>query len=116
MSITCEPTIIDPAVAGDIGDTRTGTIGGVLTLVGATAAVVARLVASPKTAVTIPITIDDTALRTFTWPLGTVITDWLPAEPAAGEWFVQVRVTFGDGSVLTFPPLPDSITISSALD
>ena len=115
MSITCEPTIVDPAVAGDLGDERTGTIGGVETLVGATAEIVVRQVAAPKTAVTIPITIDDTALRTFTWPLGTVITDWLPAEPAAGEWFVQIRVTFGNGADLTFPPLPDSITVGSPL-
>lgn len=104
--------------AGDKGETVTGTLGGVLSLVGATAVCVVDPVkaAAETAAVELPVSIDDAVLRTFTVDLGTANDDWLPSEPAEGVYNIVVRVTFSDDSVLTFPRgAPDKLYVKAKL-
>ena len=88
--------------SGDIGAVRTGTLSGVQTLAGATA--VTRIRHNTGGApVDLTTTITNATTRTFSVALGTAVDDWLPAGPLRGVWLVEVIVTFGDDSVLTFP-------------
>ena len=105
-----------PCVAGDIGDTRNVTLGGVQTLVGATAVAHVRYLADPTVIADLAATITSTTDRTVTVNLGTS-GGWLPSRPASGDWDIEVEVTFGDGSVLTFPDGdPDTLTVRDDLD
>ena len=97
----------DPCKTGDIGDVRTVTLGGVESLTAATA--VAHIAHPDGDTATLDATITDTAARTVDVALGTAVDDWLPAGPALGFWSIEVEVTFGDGSVLTFPNDHDDI-------
>jgi len=105
-----------PAVAGDLGDTRTVTLGGIADL---TAAVSARGIVSYSADQTVTAELD----ATIPDPDATDITvelggagEWLQTA-APGVWLLEVEVTFADGSVLSWPQgSADTLVVRADLD
>ena len=105
-----------PAVAGDLGDTRTCTLGGIADL---TAAVSARGIVR----YTADLTVTDELTATIPDPDTTVVVvelgdsgEWLQTA-APGLWELEIEVTFSSGAVITFPDGdPDRLVVRSDLD
>ena len=92
-------TTIQPAVAGDVGDTRLCRLDGVADLVSATA-VEAHVWNDSAQVVTLAASVTDTAARTVTVELGGS-GGWLEAA-SPGIYNFEIEVTFGN-NVLTWP-------------
>jgi hypothetical protein len=96
-------------VQGDVNDTITVVLSGVENLLTATAveAHVWRADVAPET---LPAAITDPVTRTVLVQLGGA-SGWL-SDAAANVWYVDVQVTFADGSVFTWPSGgPDTIAV-----
>jgi len=105
-----------PAVAGDIGDTRSVTLAGIADL---TAAVSARGIVTYSSDLTVTAeltaTIDDPAGTDVTVELGGA-GGWL-ASAAPGVWLLEAEITFADGSVLSWPQAgADTLIVRADLD
>lgn len=96
-------------VKGDVNDTITVILSGVENLAGATA-VEAHVWHNDIDPETLPAAITNPTTRTVVVQLGGV-TGWL-SDAAEHVWLVDVQVTFGDGTILTWPSgRPDTIAV-----
>lgn len=107
-------TALQPAVIGDIGDTRIIQLDGVDTLDDVTAIEAHVWIEHRKssTAVTLAAEVLDAGDRTIVVDLGTdPETGWLPAVARRNEWLIEYQLTFGS-TVLTWPNGdPDTINV-----
>ena len=100
-------TTLSACHAGDIGDARVVTLGGVEDL-SAVSGIEAHVWRN-GTIATLSAAVTDAEAREVTIQLGTDAEDWLPAGPALGVWEGQVEATFIDGSELTWPNVGDAV-------
>jgi hypothetical protein len=107
-------TALQPAVLGDVGDTRIVRLDGIEDLSGVTALEAHVWVGTRRVATqeTLTATVLDPTERTITVNLGTdLVTGWLPNVATRGEWNVEYQATFGS-TVLTWPNgKPDTIDV-----
>ncbi len=108
-------TCLQPAKAGDSGDTRIVRLDGIADL--STVSSIAVYVKQKRAKATLTATVLDSAARTITVNLGVAPTDWLPAGPARGGWSIEYEVTMTNGNIITWPNSGyDSIQVFTDLD
>lgn len=95
-------------VAGDIGDTITVTLGGIVTL-DAVTAVEAHVWTKGVAPVVLDAAVLDAAACTIEVELGGV-AGWL-ATAAYGRWSIEYELTFADGSKLTWPQMGSDLIV-----
>lgn len=106
-------TTLEYAVTGDIKDFRTLTLGGVTDLAAASA--VEAHVWRHNTHATLAASIVDATARTVRIELGDT-SGWLPTIATAGDWNLEIQVTFADGTVLTWPQRPQDAKYPNTSD
>lgn len=95
-------TILKRCHLGDVSDKRTLTLGGVDDLTAASSLRAHVYLREKDTTAELDVAILDANARTVELNLGDA-GGWLPLRPHPGDWRVQVEVTFGDGTILTWP-------------
>ncbi len=108
-------TCLQPAKAGDSGDTRIVRLDGIADL--STVASVAAFVKQKRLKATLTASVLDVTDRTITVHLGVAPSGWLAARPAKGEWEIEYQVTMTNGDIITWPNQGhDSIHVYADLD
>lgn len=104
-------SFLQPAKAGDVGDTRVVRLDGIANL--STVASIVAFVRRNRTKATLTATVLDADARTITVNLGS----WLAAGPERGEWDIEYQVTMANGNVITWPNEDyDTIKVYGDLD
>lgn len=93
-------TTLQPAVTGDINDTRTIQLAGIDNL-NAVQTIVGHAWRGSSTPVQLDCQVDDAADCTVTLSLGGS-DGWLTTA-TPGQWSVEIQASFTDGTVLTWP-------------
>lgn len=108
-------TCLQPAKAGDSGDTRIVRLDGITNL--STVSSIAVFVKQKRVKATLTATVLDSAARTITVNLGVAPTGWLAAGPTTGDWEIEYQVTMANGNIITWPNQGhDSIHVYADLD
>lgn len=101
MSRNCAVPTLNSCHAGDVNDRRIVILNGVDSLLSFSSGI-ANIQRNGVSA-DLVVSVVDPVKRIVQINLGVAPTDWLPSRPALGTWIGQLEITFGDGTILTWP-------------